>query len=307
MISTSIRKDKKIGKSTFVVYNEKQEKMILKSPYKKKGSIFLRQDLSSLNEVLFYSEISSKKNKGFNIPELVDVTENKYIFMKPISGTKGINWDLVTKNQLTQDLINFNMYKREKKLPFIPRVFSKITRSQEFKIVRFSTKLYLKEINTIEFFNIFQLLLSSFFNTKKVFHNFLLHNDLYGLEESYSANNMVTDSEGKLYFCDFESITNERRWIFTDIVDLSLGSETIILDSGLLRVYINSLKEQYNITLNKEDISTRVRISMLRRLLQLMNSNATSIKKKKMYRLFLTETLLCEKAYKSFLKNQNLI
>lgn len=257
--------------------------------WKKKLLRTLRRTVQ--REVDVYKQFQNHEFKYFNYPRMISSKSGDYMILEFIeAAVDGWDKDKVSERDAVEALFEFNSSKIELHENFFEMILSNIRRKTICKLGVWSFTTVRNNLGIGAMFSCLGILVRSLMTQKTVKVPFILHRDLIG------HNNILTTSDGKLYFLDFESIVSEKRWILNDIVDLSLGLD-LEFNSRLFNRYLELLKERTDLS-DEIHIKAQVRIALMHRVIRrLLSSNEYSQKHKQKWLFFLKNTLLNDFQY----------
>ncbi len=123
-----------------------------------------------------------------------------------------------------------------------------------------------------------------------------MHNDLN------VNNNVLSDHDGSPWFLDFESVTLERKWVFVDILNLSvIEKNRFEFDVEMLKHYLCELHRR-GVLVKDFDIALQLRVVLMRVYLQSFRYQKDP-ELKAVFGKFLTQVLLDHQAYKRWYMN----
>lgn len=295
----NIRKLSLENKSTWLI-ESKTSKYVLKkvAPIENKSllrSIF--RFLNSKSSNSFNTELFILKNLNninyhvFNYPKLIKYKENDYLLMEYIPSTKGWDKKNITSSQMANALFEFNLSGH-----FLKKikngVVMKFINRAPIRIFQWSVLKLWKVIGIKDSISCIKVLIKSSFQQKKSSQAFIMHKDLIG-------NNNVLTSEKKLYFCDFENVIIEKKWILNDAIDVAL-SKDLDVDKNFIDEYLKAI-ERNNISNVKLNIEAQFRVALLYRVIRrIFSNNEYSKKNRDKWVAFLRNQLLLEKNYKKW-------
>lgn len=165
---------------------------------------------------------------------------------------------------------------------------TRFVRSTSCKNLRWS--LSLNKYSPLFFFKVVGFVLLAEIRQRKNPRALLMHNDLN------VNNNVLSDQDGSPWFLDFESVTLERKWVFVDILNLSvIEKNRFEFDVGMLQNYLCEL-DRHGILTKNIDIALQLRVVLLRIYLQSFRFQKDP-KLKAVFGHFLRDVLLDKKAY----------
>ena len=147
----------------------------------------------------------------------------------------------------------------------------------------------LKNYGLADYIKCIRIIILSHFKQRKLRHSILVHNDLH-------HNNIIIANNGDVYLTDFEGVSLENKWVLVDVATLAVRTHEYLIDTDLILLFLNELMKNKN---NKKiiNIKVQVRIAILRRIVQLINSSVSPPEVISKYYSFFSEVLTSDKLY----------
>ncbi len=240
-------------------------------------------------ELLVYKSIQNLWLTYFNSPKLM-FYNNRYFLLEHISGNIDIDYGKTSEQHVKEALLEFN-YELRKAIKNKLIVISSFNSIKLLKVILKNISIYCGIIFSLKALWLFVVYSTT---NKRNKESILLHNDLS------NECNKITANDGVLYFIDFESVSYEKKWILTDIINISFNISSLSFNKNLFKLYVDSLDPMVrrNICINHQ-----VRISLIR-----LCGNLLLYKKhREKHMQFLKNTILVNKNYnKWYSKNINI-
>lgn len=248
----------------------------------------LRRAIS--REIIVYEHFNNMRFEYFKYPKMIKGDRNRYLLLEFIPSNDGWERKNISADQIIRSLIEFNTCGINLKQSFFERIISDFRRKTAYKIFHWSITTVRRTVGVIGALKCIKILIMCTRTQKANSKEFTLHRDLIG------HNNMLSSHDNKIYFCDFESIVSEKRWILNDIIDISL-SLTLEIDKLLLQRYLELLEEKLYVDVYI-NVKEQVRIALLHRVIRrILSNNEFSKQNKQLWISFLKNTLLVDKEY----------
>lgn len=270
--------------NVFKVTDKNNNKYIVKL---NKGKGLKAQLLSNLffkHELSFYLTLHDSNLKHLNYPKLIETNGESYFMIEYIEGVHKWNQSILEHKNIIDLLIEFQTKTLSHNKFSIRQMLIDFLYKVNFRVIR----QVLLNIPTLKFKNslkVFLLVLRLNIKQKQNKIPLTVHNDIFN----------IIQAEDDLYIFDFESITHEKKWVFTDIIDASLDTESLKFNSKFFNKYYNKISNHQitNVPFSKR---AQIRMGLLNRVLHALFSNKGKkrFQNKKMYLDFLTNTLLNE-------------
>lgn len=244
------------------------------------------------NEIAVYKMLEKTVFEYFNYPELIDTDGKSFIGLRYINSLrKGFDRKITYQKDFIEALVEFHSISLKYNIKGEETIKPNLLENFYYHTNRGMVKILLSRINKLGVINTvkaFLLYMQCQLNQKALDQPLLQHNDLA------NSGNLITSKDGVIYFIDFASASDEKKWVLNDILDLAFNKKTLEVDSGLFENYLYALKNKIDIS--KLNLKTQVRFILLKRSL-------LRLKKKKvgnLYKVFLINTLLDKHAFESW-------
>jgi hypothetical protein len=235
-------------------------------------------------ELQVYRQLSTIRFEHFKFPKLIKGKEHRYLLVEYVPSFNGWDKNEAARERVAKSLYEFNTSNLRFKQGVVEKILSDIKRKTSLKILVWSFVVIPKSNGIWDAMTCLWVLFKCTLQQRKFKHHYFLHRDLIG------NNNVLTSAEnGDIYFIDFESAVEERRWILNDIIDVSLSTD-LEVDRDLLNEYMKLLSESDKKRLN---MKAQVRIALIHRIVRrILSHNEYSKKNRHVWISFLKNILL---------------
>lgn len=258
------------------------------------------------NEIYVYYALTKNKYKFtyMNHPKLISYTKNENFYISFIEH-KEVSSDEIDKENLVKALLEFqnaSIFNYETDL--INNSINRLRMNLTLQTIKWILCRSIKLFGRSTTYKLCKIVIDLSQRNK---NNIRLnqHNDFYK-NESKLLNNILLDKNENIYFIDFESAINTRKWIFLDIVDLCFGLNFHEdgIDFEMLELYLIELSNTERLT--DELVKDQIHFALIRMSLKITNSKTINCSYKQKWLVFCKEILVNNKKYNEWYKSNNL-
>lgn len=248
-----------------------------------------------INEIAVYEGLINGNWNFFNYPSLLYTDFNNYMILECIDhDIEKSNIACVDQDKLVKALVEFQTTQLFSKNLGAARYFWVKIRmnvtNQTFRwiVTRARRKYGIKMAVTS-----LRVLLIGALKERGV-HSLNLHNDLF-IDKDSRLNNVLIDRNDKIYFIDFESTIEEKKWILLDVTDMCWSVRSLKPNVDLLLKYFNELRKHFDY--KKLNLKIQFRMALMRTALKITLSPTIQPEDKIKWEIFLLKTILDDVKY----------